>query len=139
MEWRVVYTHELNTSTRLVRDVKVIDGTPQPIFKIPLKNVPEVGLTGVTLPELLERIIIGPTQNTQVIRDAFVELLTQSGVPDAGKKVFLSEIPLRLLARAASSLLKYLPAVAMRSTRAIEMILCTDQRDRLALTKGRPA
>jgi len=100
-EWRVVYCPSLEKSDYLVKDIQVIRGIPQPVYKIPLKNIPERdgqdGLSGVEIPELIERIIIGPTQYPLALGEAFVELLQQAGMnlENASKKVFISEIPLR--------------------------------------------
>ena len=94
-EWRIIYTHELEPSDKLSREVKVIGGTPQPIYKIPLKDIPDEGLIGVEIPQILNRIIIGPTEHPIVAKHAFVEILERSGVVDASQKVFVSDIPLR--------------------------------------------
>jgi hypothetical protein len=59
-EWRVIYSPSYAKSNRIKTEIESINGTPQPICKIPLANVPEEGLTGIELPELVERVIIGP-------------------------------------------------------------------------------
>lgn len=94
-EWRVVYTPKIDQSERLVKSIEVIDGTPQPIYKIPLENVPEEGFVGATIPELIERIIIGPTQYPLPVREAFTDLLSEAGVDDPASRIFVSDLPLR--------------------------------------------
>jgi hypothetical protein len=94
-EWRIVYTPEFDKSERVLQELKVIRGIPQPVFKIPLRNVPEEGLVGIELPEFIERIIIGPTQYPNVMHQAFVTMLADAGVDDAAQKVWISDIPLR--------------------------------------------
>lgn len=94
-EWRVVYSPKLERSDRLVRDIQVIGGTPQPIYKIPLQNVPEEGFVGAEIPELVDRIIIGPTQYPAAAREAFEDLLSEAGVDDPASRIFVSDIPLR--------------------------------------------
>ena len=94
-EWRIIYTDELSRSEKLVRAVKVIGGTPQPVYKIPLVDIPGEGLIDVEVPKILNRIIIGPTEHPIVSRDAFVEVLERSGVENPDEKVFVSDIPLR--------------------------------------------
>jgi hypothetical protein len=79
----------------LRRDVEVVRGIPQPVYKIPLKNIPEEGFTGATIPELLDRVIIGPTDHSFAAYEAFVSLLNEAGVENANTKVFTSHIPLR--------------------------------------------
>ncbi len=94
-EWRVLYGPTLAGSAHVIEDIKIINGTPQPIFKIPLKDIPDEGLTGVEIPALLDRIIIGPTKYPLAIWKAFVSLLGEAGVNEPQKKVRVSDIPLR--------------------------------------------
>jgi hypothetical protein len=94
-EWRVIYSPTIEHSDKIEASVETIGGVPQRVYKIPLVNHPEEGFTGATIPELLDRIIIGPTQYPWPIYDAFVEELRQRGVPDAASRVFVSDIPLR--------------------------------------------
>ena len=95
-EWRVIYTPTMEESDHLEKGVEVIQGTPQPVYKIPLKNIPEEGLVGVDIPELLDRIIIGPTEYPSAIREAFETLLADVGVEDTASRVRVSGLPLRL-------------------------------------------
>lgn len=95
LEWRVVYTPTLDRSDRLSKDIQVIGGTPQPIYKIPLRNVIEENFRGAEIPELLDRIIIGPTRYPLAAYEAFVQLLGEAGVEDPQNRVFMSHIPLR--------------------------------------------
>jgi len=62
-EWRIVYCPPLERSPYLAKEIRVVKGVPQPIYKIPLRNIPEVSLMAA-LPDLLDRIIIGPTEYT---------------------------------------------------------------------------
>jgi hypothetical protein len=94
-EWRAIYTPSIDRSTRVISSIECVNGVPQTVQKIPLKNVPEEGLFGLDLPELLNRIIIGPTEYSQVLKQAFVQLLNEAEVPDAPNKVVESYIPLR--------------------------------------------
>lgn len=94
-EWRVVYLPGLYQSKRLEEDHVVIGGVPQPIFKIPLVNYPEEDFTGAEPSELINRLIIGPTQFPLAVRSTFLALLYKLGVPDPPSKVVCSGIPLR--------------------------------------------
>jgi len=85
----------MEPSSRLEEDIVTIKGAPQTIWKIPLKNYPDEGFYGAELHELIDRIIIGPTQFPFSVQEAFIALLEKEGVPDAAKKVHVSEIPLR--------------------------------------------
>lgn len=95
LEWRIVYVEGLFGSSKLVEDVAVIRGVPQKIFKIPLSSPENSGMSGMQIHELIDRIIIGPTDYPDIVREAYIHKLKELGVPDAEKKVFASEIPLR--------------------------------------------
>lgn len=98
-EWRVIYTPNFSLTgskaSRLESKIVCIGGVPQRIYSLKLENVPEEGFLGATLPELLEEIIIGPTQFPWPIYDALVEKLKLAGVPNAENKIRVSNIPLR--------------------------------------------
>lgn len=94
-EWRVIYSPAINKSEHLVSSIESVSGTPQRIFKIPLRNIPDKGLVGMEIPELLNRIIIGPTQFPQAIYEAFETLLINAGIPNPEHKIVVSDIPLR--------------------------------------------
>jgi len=94
-EWRIIHTPGLENSDRLLKDIQIVRGTPQVIYKIPLKDIPDEGFVGAEIPQLVDRVIIGPTQYPLTMYQAFVELLTDAGVENAGSKVWVSDIPLR--------------------------------------------
>lgn len=93
-EWRIFHS-EREPSSILRRDVETIRGVAQPVIKLPLKDNPDGSKSGRALADILERIIVGPTDFPLATASAFVDLLTKLGVPDAGKKVIISGIPLR--------------------------------------------
>lgn len=95
-EWRVVHQPNFKPSTRLIEDTRVIAGAPQRIYKIPLQDYPEEGFYGATLPDLLVRVIIGPSSDANNLRREFIRLLKVAGVSDANEKVAISDIPLRI-------------------------------------------
>lgn len=94
-EWRAIYNPSFASTDRVTEAVEIIHGTPQPVVRVPLKDYPDEGLIGITLPDLIDRIIIGPTQYPRAIFDAFCHLLADAGVEDAESKIFISDIPLR--------------------------------------------
>jgi len=94
-EWRIIYTPGLENSKRMESEIVEVRGIPQTVYKIPLENVPDEGLEGIEIPELLDRIIIGPTQYPIAMKDAFVKLLGEVGVQNPDSKVIVSDIPLR--------------------------------------------
>ena len=94
-EWRIVYNPLLGPSEYVTSSIELVDGVPQEIHKIPLKNFPEESLTGMEIPELIDRIIIGPNEHQIVMRNTFIKLLGEAGCENPGNKVFTSGIPLR--------------------------------------------
>ncbi len=94
-EWRIMHTQGLDDPGALLQEVECINGIPQPVYKIPLKDHEESGMTGISIPDLLEHVIIGPTQFPVPVWDAMVIELNKAGVADAEKKVSYSGIPLR--------------------------------------------
>jgi hypothetical protein len=99
LEWRVTHNPDLHVSPHLTKSIETIRGVPQPVYKIALRNIPaEIPterLDGVAIPQLVERVIIGPTQHPTIIREAIVMKLEEAGVSDASKRVVISDIPLR--------------------------------------------
>lgn len=95
-EWRVLSTQILHDSERLKPVPEIIGGITQLVLKLKLKNIPEEGLTGLAIPEFLERILIGPCDHPEVIASSLVSLLNDHGVADAAKKVHITGVPLRL-------------------------------------------
>ena len=59
-EWRLVYSPKMRPSPFMTKSVETIDGVPQIIYKIDLANRPSDNISGVSIPELVQRIIIGP-------------------------------------------------------------------------------
>ena len=89
------FTPSLQPPLDLVRAVEVCRGEPQVIYKLPLAARPGNGGASTALAELLEALIIGPSDNPRAVRDAFVELLGEAGVADAAARVRISDIPVR--------------------------------------------
>jgi len=94
-EWRITASPSLYHPERLVSAIEIIDGIPQAVMKIKLENDPDNHLVGMAPAELIDRIIIGPSQFPWAIHRAFHEVLSQLGVPGVETKVVVSDIPLR--------------------------------------------
>lgn len=95
-EWRLCHFPELFPSDHVTKQVQSVRGIPQIIYEVPLRNNIEQGITGVSLPQLLHSVKIGPTRHADVIWQALVTALEKAGVPDAAKKVVYTNIPLRV-------------------------------------------
>lgn len=94
-EWRVVYAPTIEKSTVIRSGIKSINGVAQIVQMLPLQNDPNNGLIGADIPNILERLIIGPCEHPRAAYRAFVAILEEAGVPDAASKVAISGIPLR--------------------------------------------
>lgn len=94
-EWRIIYSPSMGESARIKPDIFTFDGVPQRIFKIPLKNVPDEGLYGIEVPEVLDRIIIGPTDFAVEIKEALGVVLETKGIEQPLGMIWISDIPLR--------------------------------------------
>ncbi|MDP3855151.1 DUF2971 domain-containing protein [Phenylobacterium sp.] len=94
-EWRIIYSPAIAMSDVIETEICSIRGIPQIIHKIPLIHDPERGLYGATIPRILDRLIIGPTEDRLAIYQALIALLTEAGVDNAFQRVVASGIPLR--------------------------------------------
>ena len=61
-EWRVVASPSMHPTDHATLGIEVIRGTPQVVLKLDLQNQPDKGLVGLAIPELQDRIIIGPCE-----------------------------------------------------------------------------
>jgi hypothetical protein len=95
LEWRIIYTPSYQKSDHLIPTIESINGTPQLVCKIPLKDVPEKGLIGLNPAELIDRVIIGPSKFPVGIYDALMVLLAEAGVQNPISKIVVSDLPLR--------------------------------------------
>jgi hypothetical protein len=94
-EWRVIYIPEMNPAAPMLKVTKIVNGVPQIVYKLPLKNNPSEGVVGIEIPQLVDRVIIGPSAYPEPIREAFVVALQEAGMTDAKNRVVCSGIPLR--------------------------------------------
>jgi hypothetical protein len=94
-EWRVIHSPKRMPSPFIESSVEVVAGVPQLVYKIPLENNSDAGLSGLDPNDLVDRIIIGPTQFPWAMYEAFVTALEAVGVKEAGSRVFVSQIPVR--------------------------------------------
>ena len=94
-EWRVVHNPIFGSSNRVKQEIEVIDGIPQEVCKIPLKDFPDENFVGATIPDFIDKIIIGPTDHQLVTGRAFTKLLKEAGCENAENRIRYSGIPLR--------------------------------------------
>lgn len=94
-EWRVVASPLMAKPDRMKHEIETVRGVPQMVVKLPLEDSPADNLMGISIPDLLDRVIIGPCQFPLVIARAFHELLVRRGVSRPESRIIISDIPLR--------------------------------------------
>ncbi len=94
-EWRIVYCPNFDRSDYIHEQIVDITGIPQPVCKVPLMKIGENGTPDLSIDNLVERIIIGPSSYPSPVWQAFVKLLGEHGVAEPEKRVIVSNIPLR--------------------------------------------
>jgi len=94
-EWRVLYAPKRSPSPLMESSTEIIDGIPQIVYKIPLDVTVSDTLADLDLARMFDRLIIGPSEHPWVMYEAFVATLVKAGVADAGKRVWISDIPIR--------------------------------------------
>jgi hypothetical protein len=95
-EWRAIYTPSFERSPHVLDCEEVVRGTPQIVCKIPLEQLQSNGESfDIRIPNIIDRIILGPCAFPMATADALVSLLVKAGMPDADKRIKISGIPLR--------------------------------------------
>jgi Protein of unknown function (DUF2971) len=94
-EWRLIYGPQRWPSKYIEKSTEVVAGIPQIVYKIPLDRNKDRELAEFDLARILDRVIIGPTQFSWSLYEAFAVALKDIGVPDSGKHVVNSQIPIR--------------------------------------------
>jgi hypothetical protein len=94
-EWRVVHCPQLYPSSLITPSTEIVGGVPQSVYKLPLDKVVDPILDDLDFAKLFDRLIIGPSPYPMAMFDAYMEALSNAGVTEAGKKIFISGIPIR--------------------------------------------
>ncbi len=93
-EWRLCYFPKHSKSDHVTEVTTSINGIPQVVHKLEFKNRPPL-ITKIEIPELLDRVIIGPSQYAVAIAQSLSNALAEAGVEKPDDKVFISDIPIR--------------------------------------------
>jgi len=96
-EWRIIYRPFGSPSSRMNPISTVIGSTPQNIYELPIHEEPTVTPNAPVLDNMLERIIIGPSEFPEVMAATFItELGKTMSQSEVDQLVRTSDIPLRL-------------------------------------------
>ena len=82
-------------SKKIVQEIVDIDGVPQEVMKLPLIDDPQNGFSKLDIPNLLYKLIIGPTQFPYAMGSAFAKQLQVAGMASGYDKIKVSKIPVR--------------------------------------------
>ncbi|MBL8433730.1 MAG: DUF2971 domain-containing protein [Zoogloea sp.] len=94
-EWRVIAQPAEKCTDFIERNIEIVRGTPQVVYKMIMKEQPAKGIKDIDLHKLLEKIIIGPCDFPEISRDALLELMDHAGVQGKDERIVVSGIPLR--------------------------------------------
>ena len=92
-EWRLVATASMLKGTLTTQEIVTIQGTPQNIVKINLQNA---NFGNLKFKDMIDKIIIGPSQHPYEVYKSIVSALKDIGVEKPEKMVNISDIPLRI-------------------------------------------
>ncbi|MFM7343747.1 MAG: hypothetical protein ACKO1J_00080 [Tagaea sp.] len=65
------------------------------IYEMPIDKSVSPQLADIDLPNIFEKVIIGPTEYPTAVFEAFAAELANIGVPDPSGRIKVSNIPLR--------------------------------------------
>ena len=82
-------------SNKIVQEIVDIDGVPQEVMKLPLIDDPQNGFSKLDIPNLLYKLIIGPTQFPYAVASAFANQLRVAGMASGYDNINESKIPVR--------------------------------------------
>jgi hypothetical protein len=94
-EWRIIACPAMLPSPLLTQAVEVIRGVPQAVQKLTFANHADLGIIGLEIHEVLNRLIIGPCEYPNAIWKALHQLLLDGGIPNPECLIYASQIPLR--------------------------------------------
>jgi hypothetical protein len=94
-EWRAICSPKRTPSPFIESSTENVDGVPQLVYKIPLDVTVAPELSVLDVAAVLDRVIIGPSQYSWAMYEAYVAALGAVGVVRANERVFMSGIPVR--------------------------------------------
>ncbi|WP_392711289.1 DUF2971 domain-containing protein [Rhizobium ruizarguesonis] len=95
-EWRVMHTRYVDPSDGLRYEIATVRGIPQLITKLSIGADGPFADKGITIPNLVRQVIIGPTNYPYVVAEAVQAAMETAGIVDAASKIHISQIPLRM-------------------------------------------
>jgi hypothetical protein len=96
-EWRVVYMRDRDTAHVFDRMFSYWVGPRgvEPKLKLKIEAIPGLPETNLTLAEIVDRIILGPSLSSPLARNTILKMLESLGRADLKDRVVSSTIPFR--------------------------------------------
>jgi hypothetical protein len=95
-EWRIFHSPDFEQATQWVENsVEIVRGIPQRIIKLKFHNDVSKNITGLTPNELINRVIIGPSDSSIQVRDALLYAMQSASIQNPEDRIWMSHIPLR--------------------------------------------
>lgn len=91
-EWRMVAMPSILGMNNLKTITPTIGGIPQQVQTI------NIGVAGRKWPEIIDRVIIGPTSAPAAVHGVLYQALAAHNIPNGPDRLILSNIPLRVIA-----------------------------------------
>ena len=96
LEWRIIYSPAVEVSPYVEEVIEVVGGVTQKVEKLKLEADDGTKLMDLEMNQIIDSVIIGPTQYPHAMHEAFGDLLGRCGLDDPYQKVRVSNIPLRV-------------------------------------------
>lgn len=94
-EWRLIHSPLLFSSAFLQEKPCSINGIPQIVYPIELRDQPGLNMPTLELDQLIHRIIVGPCQYPEQVCHALSVAMEKRNISDPRSRIVVSDIPLR--------------------------------------------
>lgn len=97
-EWRILFNNAFTNPLKkeiVTEKIEDINGVPRLVKKLKFSDIQFLNKT-FNMNDLINRIIIGPSDNAELLKEIFIKALNENGVLEADKKVICSNIPVRI-------------------------------------------
>ena len=94
-EWRLFSSPFFGQSELVKTEIKTISGSPQKVKILKIKNYSSHGIVGADIKNLVDKVIVGPSEDAKIISESFVQKLKELNFENSEEKVIISSIPFR--------------------------------------------
>lgn len=94
-EWRILFLSNVFQPHPLAIETETVNGVPQLVCKLRMDTLQAEGYGNAHFDRLIDKVIIGPTNNPLPVFDALNFEMRRAGIIDPAKRIYTSNIPLR--------------------------------------------